>query len=97
MRQIDVYRRLNRNMIDTIERVNVLTKVELPPKRKYQPVRPSPYLLTKEAEEYQQVVTAHKLSQYIHRIHHIQIKDNLTTWLDLLIEDVVKKKEEYRL
>lgn len=59
----------------------------------YVRLKPQPFELSEEIEYHTRVVTAHKLSQYVNKIHSVQLEEDVETWLDILIADDIANKE----
>lgn len=59
----------------------------------YVKLQEQPFELSEEIEYYTQIVTAHKLSQYVNRIHTIRLEEDIETWLDVLIASDIADRE----
>lgn len=90
---LSVYSVINGTLLDTLESINILDKVEQPKTNNYVHLEEEPFVLSENIERYSKVVTAHKLSQYVNKITTVKLDDDITTWLDWLIEPDIKQRE----
>lgn len=88
-----MYSVINKTLLDTLDSINILDKVEEPKVNNYIHLVDEPFVLSENIERFAKVVTAHKLSQYVNRIISVKLEDDITTWLDLLIESDIKERE----
>lgn len=90
---LGVYSVINATLINTLDSINILDKVEQPKTNHYVHLEEEPFILSENIERYSKVVTAHKLSQYVNKITTVKLEDDIVTWFDLLIENDVKQIE----
>lgn len=93
MELLGVYSIINKTLLDTIDSINILEKVEEPKVNNYIHLVDEPFILSENIERFSKVVTAHKLSQYVNKIHSVKLDDDITTWLDLLVDSDIKERE----
>lgn len=90
---LGVYSVINKTLIDTLDSVNILDKVEESKVNGYIHLVEEPFVLSANIERHTKIVTAHKLSQYVNKIHSVKLEDDIETWLDLLIDSDIKERE----
>ena len=78
---------IDRSLVDVAKSINVLSYPPEEKPRKYLRLEDSAYVLTEEVKTMCQVVTAHNLQQYRNEFHSIKLEDDVTCWLDYLLEE----------
>lgn len=90
---LEVYRVSSRTILSLGQNILALTLVENEKPEAYIRLENQPFVLSDDIEYHTKVVTAHKLSQYVNRIHKIRLEDDIETWLDILIQDDIEDRE----
>lgn len=80
-------------LADIIKNIVILTPVEDVKKVRYVRLEENTFVLSREVAEHTQVVTAHKLSQYLNPKYSVRLDDSVECWLDWFIEPKVKELE----
>lgn len=90
---LHVYSVVNKTLLNVVDSINILDRVEYKPTDCYVHLIDEPFILSANIEKFTKVITAHKLSQYTNKIHSVKLDDEISTWFDLLIEDDLKERE----
>lgn len=80
-------------LIDVVNSINLLTPVSEENVKRYVRLEEATFSLSKEVELHAQVVTAHKLSQYLNPKYSVKLEDAVECWLDWLIEPKLNEIE----
>lgn len=78
---------------DVVKSIVTLTPAQEAKSVRYVRLEEATFLLSKEVDMHTQVVTAHKLSQYLNPKYSVRLDESVECWLDWLIEPRVKELE----
>lgn len=88
-----VYGAFLRNVIEVGASTNFLAKNKPEGKIQYVHLEEQKFTLTKEIEYSENIVTAHKLSQYRKTFSSVRLVERSATWLSELVQQDIRAKE----
>lgn len=80
-------------LLDIVKNIVILHPAQDARNTRYIRLEETTFNLSKEVEEHSQVVTAHKLSQYLNTKYSVQLDESVECWFDWFIEDRVNELE----
>lgn len=79
------YNLLNKSLLDVVTAIQTLKETENSSYTHQIRLDINPYVLSEKTKRNMAVVTSHNLQQYINKVYTIKLQENVTSWLDQLL------------
>ena len=80
-------------LADVVKSIVTLTPAQEAKPIRYVRLEENKFVLTKEIDMHTQVVTAHKLSQYLNPKYSVRLDDSVECWFDWLLDGNINELE----